>query len=79
MGLGWLYNIKRCRLMARVVGLIYNCWNLFARLAQPDKHLEAITSRPLLLHSVGKQTTHAGQTRISLVAHMKKLTKYKCC
>ena len=59
-------DIKRCRLVARVVGLIYNWWNLFARLAKPDKHLEAITSRPLLLHAVGKQTTHAGQTRISI-------------
>ncbi len=52
--------------MARVVSLIYNWWNLFVRLAEPDKHLEAITSRPLLLHAIGKQVTHAGQTRISI-------------
>jgi hypothetical protein len=68
-------DIKRCRLMARVVGLIYNWWNLFARLAKPDKHLEAITSRPLLLHSVGKQTTHAGQTRILITSTHGKIDK----
>lgn len=59
-------DLKRCRFIARVVGLVYNWWNLFARLAEPDKHFEAITSRPLLLHAVGKQTTHAGQTNISI-------------
>lgn len=59
-------DLKRCRIMARNVALIYNWWNLFVRLAEPDKHLEAITSRPLLLHAVGKQTTHAGQTVISI-------------
>mgnify|MGYP003441433632 FL=1 len=59
-------DIGRCQILARSIGLIYNWWNLFVRLAEPNKHLEAITSRPLLLHSVGKQTTHAGQTYISI-------------
>lgn len=59
-------DIARCQIVARAVGLIYNWWNIFVRLAEPEKHLEAITSRPLLLHSVGKQTTHAGQTYISI-------------
>jgi hypothetical protein len=68
-------DIKRCRLMARVVGLIYNWWNLFVRLAKPDKHLEAITSRPLLLHAVGKQVTHARQTRISISSTHGKIKK----
>ena len=54
-------DMKRCRLMARSVAIIYNWWNLFVRLAEPDRHLEAITSRPLLLHSVAKQTSHSGQ------------------
>ena len=35
--------------MARMVALVYNWWNIFVRLAGPDKHLEAITTRPLLL------------------------------
>jgi hypothetical protein len=59
-------DLKRCRLMARVVALVYNWWSLFVRLAEPSKHLEAITSRPLLLHAVGKQTSHGGQTFISI-------------
>ena len=68
-------DIARCQIMARTVGLIYNWWNLFVRLANPDKHLEAITSRPLLLHSVGKQTLHAGQTKITISSIHGKTTK----
>jgi len=40
-------DLKRCRWVARAVGLIYNWWNLYVRLADPDKHLEGVTSRPL--------------------------------
>ena len=41
---------------------------LFVRLADPDRHREAITSRPLLLHSVARQTHHAGQTRLTMTS-----------
>ena len=58
-------DLARCRLMARMVAVVYNWWNLFVRLAQPHKHFEAITSRPLLLHGVATQTQHAGQRRLS--------------
>jgi hypothetical protein len=68
-------DMDRCQIVARCVGLIYNWWNLFVRLAEPDKHLEAITSRPLLLHSIGKQTTHAGQTYISISSTHGKTSK----
>lgn len=61
-------DLKRCRLMARIVALIYNGWSLFVRLARPDKHLEAITSRPLLLYAVGKQTRHQGQTTVTMTS-----------
>ena len=64
-------------MVARTVGLIYNWWNLFVRLANPNKHLEAITSRPLLLHAVGKQTTHAGQTFIKITSTHGKQNKVK--
>lgn len=57
-------DIKRCRFMARITALIYNWWSLFVRLAHPDKHTEAITSRPLMLYAIGKKTRHAGQTRL---------------
>jgi hypothetical protein len=59
-------DLKRCRLVSRLVALVYNWWTLFVRLARPEKHSEAITSRPLLLHGVAKQTTHAGQTTITI-------------
>jgi len=51
--------------MACSVALIFNWWNLFVRLADPYHHREAITSRPLLLlHAIGRQTTHARQTTV---------------
>jgi hypothetical protein len=59
-------RLKPCRLMARIIALVYDWWNLFARLADPDHHREAITSRPLLLHAVARQITHAGQTWLSV-------------
>ena len=61
-------DLARCRLMARIVALVYNGWNLFVRLAQPHKHFEAITSRPLLLHGVAIQTRHAGQRRLTITS-----------
>ena len=76
---GWggftTHDLKRCQLMARVVALVYNWWNIFVRLAEPDKHLEAVTSRPLLLHAVGKQTSHAGQKIISISSMHGKIGK----
>lgn len=59
-------DLKRCRLVSRLVALVYNWWTLYVRLTRPEKHSEAITSRPLLLHGVAKQTTHAGQTTITI-------------
>jgi len=50
-------DLKRCRIIARLIALIYNWWNVFTRLARPDQHMEAITSRPLLLHAVGRMIT----------------------
>lgn len=40
--------------MARSVALVANWWNLFVRLADPEHHREAITSRPLLLTVIGR-------------------------
>ncbi len=61
-------KIKPCRFIARMIALIYNWWSLFVRLAEPDKHYEAIVSRPLLLHGVGKQTSHAGQKTLTITS-----------
>jgi hypothetical protein len=54
-------DLKRCQIMARHTALIYNWWSLFVRLAIPEKHTEAMTSRPLLLHAVAKQVSHGRQ------------------
>ena len=62
------HDLARCRLMARMVALVYNWWTLFVRLAQPHKHFEAISSRPLLLHGVATHTQHAGQTRLTITS-----------
>lgn len=61
-------DLQRCRIISRLVALVYNWWSLFVRLANPDKHHEAITSRPLMLHSVGRQTTHSGQTIVTITS-----------
>ena len=53
---------KRCQIMARIIALVYNWWNIFMRLGTPEKHAEAITSRPLALHGIARQTRHANQT-----------------
>jgi hypothetical protein len=60
--------LKRCRLMAGCVALVFNWWNLFVRLADPDHHREAITSRPLLLQAIGRQTSHAGRTTVTITS-----------
>ena len=69
---GWggftTHDIHRCHVMARNTALIYNWWSLFARLAIPERHAEAITSRPLLLEAVGQQTRHGRQTHLMLTS-----------
>jgi|SanBayMetagenome_1026888.scaffolds.fasta_scaffold13390_1 hypothetical protein len=72
-------DLKRCRFMARIVALVYNWWNLFARLADPEKHMEAISSRPMLLHAVGKQTQHSGQTYLKICSLHGLKRKVLCC
>jgi hypothetical protein len=59
-------DLHRCRLLARTVALVYNWWSLFARLAGPGHHREALTSRPLLLSAIAQRTRHAGQVTLSI-------------
>jgi hypothetical protein len=59
-------DLTRCRLLAGTVALIYNWWSLFARLADPAHHREAITSRPLLLSAIARRTRHAGQVTLTI-------------
>src|SRR5215472_16047671 len=70
MGVGRFYHARHraCRLAARMVALVYNWWNIFVRLAEPDKHLEAITSRPLLLAGIAERTRHGRQTSLRIAS-----------
>jgi len=61
-------DIKRSGIMARLIALIYNWWNIFCRLAEPDKHLEAQTSRPLLQRVIGRLSNRGGKRLIHLTA-----------
>ena len=61
-------DLHRCRIISRLIALVYNWWSLYARLVNPDKHHEAITSRPLMLQSIGRKTTHAGQTTVTVTS-----------
>jgi hypothetical protein len=63
------HDIQRCRVMARIVALLCNWWNVFARLADPSEHMEAITSRPLLLQVMAQAVRHAGRTVLRLSSH----------
>jgi hypothetical protein len=59
-------DLKRCRLLAATVALVYNWWSLFVRLADAEHHREALTSRPLLLSAIARRTQHAGQVTLSI-------------
>lgn len=59
-------DLARCRLLAGTVALVYNWWSLFVRLADPEHHREAITTRPLLLSAIARQTQHAGQVTLTV-------------
>ena len=61
-------HLQTSQIMARTVALIYNWWNLFVRLAIADKHHEAISSRPLLLSSVGRLTESGRQRRMVITS-----------
>ena len=54
--------------MTLFVALVYNWWSLFTRLSSPGKRAEAITSRPLLLHAIGRKTSHSNQSTLTLTS-----------
>ena len=61
-------DLKRCQVLARVQALVYNWWTLFTRLVIPNKHAEAITARPLLLHGIARRTRHGHQTTVTITS-----------
>jgi Transposase DDE domain group 1 len=61
-------DVRRCQILARTIAVIYNWWTLFTRLAIPNRHTEAITSRPLLFNGVARQTTHSNQATLTITS-----------
>lgn len=69
---GWLgfttHDHGRSEMMTLFVALVYNWWSLFTRLSAPTQRVEAITSRPLLLHAIGRKTSHSNQSTLTLTS-----------
>ncbi len=69
---GWTgfttHDLRRCQILARMIAVTYNWWTLFTRLAIPNRHTEAMTSRPLLLNGVARHTTHSNQATLTITS-----------
>ncbi len=76
---GWCgfttHDLKRCKIIGKFIALVYDWWNIYTRLVNPDSHREAITSRPLLLHAVGKLTEHGRQKTLTITSTHSKIEK----
>lgn len=76
---GWggftTHDLKRCKIIGKFIALVYDWWNIYTRLVDPNCHREAITSRPLLLHAVGKLTEHGRQKTLTLTSTHAKIEK----
>ncbi len=62
------HDRKRCQMMARITAMIYNWWTIFMRLGIPDKHAEAVSSRPLALHGIARRIRHSNQTTVEVTS-----------
>ncbi len=62
---GWggfvTHDLARCRLAARLVALFYDWWNIFVRLAEPDRHRSCLAknSRPRRAREPGQWAPYA--------------------
>lgn len=54
------------RLMANLVALFYNWWNLYVRFYDEGHHREAITSRPALMQGVAREVRSGGQRKVKV-------------
>lgn len=59
-------DLKCSQIMARIIAQVYNWWTLLVRWINPEKHAEAITSRPLMLYGVAREINHARQKTIKI-------------
>ena len=74
---GWSgYTTKKLapsRIMASLIALFYNWWNLYARFYDEAHHREAITSRPALMQGVARQVQGGGQRTVKVgILHEKR-------
>jgi len=70
-------DLKRCKVMARLMALVCNWWNVFLRIAEPTEHMEALTSRPELLHVMATLVTHADKKVLRFSSHHENSTHVK--
>lgn len=59
-------KLSSSRLMANLVALFYNWWSLYMRFFDEGHHREAIRSRPMLMHGVGRQVQSGGQRTVKV-------------
>ena len=65
-------DMKRCTIVMRLTAILFNLWNIFTRLADPRKHMEAITSRPMLIDTVGRLVRTGRQKILKLTSNHSK-------
>ena len=70
-------DLKRCKVMARLTALVCNWWNVFLRIAEPTEHMEALTSRPEMLHLIASLVTHSGKKVLRFCSHHENATLVK--
>jgi hypothetical protein len=70
-------DLFRSQVSARIVAQIYNWWSLFTFFIDDSKHREGITSRPLMLHGVGRMTSHGGQIQLKITSLHAKQSKIR--
>ena len=59
-------KLSSSRMMANLVALFYNWWNLYVRFFDQEHHREAIRSRPMLMQGVGRQVQSGGQRTVKV-------------
>jgi hypothetical protein len=65
---GWAGFTTQDISRSRIIAQIYNWWSIFVRIADPQKHHEAVTSRPLLKQSLARKTTTGGQSFLTITS-----------
>lgn len=79
MGLERLH-LAPSRLMANLVALVYNWWNLCLRFYDEEHHREAIRTRPMLMSGVGRQIQSGGRRTVKVsVLHEKRRPHRASC